>query len=199
MLFRHTLVKAFPIVNMKQETLAVREHFKEKKYIEKIKINMKNALCSLIFFVLTFIAAGQGLDTNLMTLNAKIKLLEHIDLVHNSEQVCIFLSEPIAYKLLQSKGFANNIVFFEIHLDWGMFNEFFINDNFIFAFNSKSEEIFRLKGFESNDFAAFFSTLKFDNIDHSLANEDDLKTSKRFAKAFSVEGLDLRCLLNQKK
>lgn len=162
---------------------------------------MKNAFCINICLILSYLSIGQNqnLDTNLMTLKAKIKIIEHIDLIENEEQICAFISKPITYKLLQSKGFSNNIIFFEIHLDIDSFNAFMINYNFIFAFNTKTEEIYRLKGFEQNDFSAFFTNLKYDNIDYSNANVSDLKTSKRFTKAFYVEGLDLQCLFETMK
>ena len=162
---------------------------------------MKNAICIHICLMLSYlsISQNQSPDTNLMTLKAKIKLVEHIDLIKNEEQICSFLSRPITYKLLQSQGFSDNIIFFEIHLDIDSFDAFMINYNFIFAFNAKTEEIYRLKGFEQNDFYTFFISLKYDNIDYSHANVSDLKTSKKFTHAFYVEGLDLQCLFESMK
>ena len=143
----------------------------------------------------------QVIDTSNMLLKAKVQLIQFMNFIEEDSSICLFLSKPIDYKLLQSKGFAKHLAFFEIVLSWNEQTnfQFLYEDTVIFAYNNRSKKLYRLKGFKDNEFKLFFNDLKFSNIDFSVAGEDDLKSKKRFINTFNIDGLDLKCLFDSLK
>lgn len=159
----------------------------------------------IFFFILLFPHSikGQQIDSvgyekysEKMLLLAKINIIPYIFNVDSADVICSFLKEPITYRKLGSKGFSKNIIFFLIHITWDQSSNylFLYEGDLIFAFNTRSEILYKLKGFNDNDFKDFFDDLYFNNIDYINASELDLKSKKKFLEAFNVEGLDLDCL-----
>lgn len=158
----------------------------------------------LIFIVIFKVEAYNQkyeIDTSCMLLNAKILMLPLMNSIKATEDVCVFLEDSIDYKILESKGFASHIIFFQVTISWEGKSkfQFIYNGDLIFAYNARSSMTYRMKGFKESDFYRFFNDLPSNNINYLAASELDLKTKNRFTGAFAVEGLDMGCLFDSIK
>ena len=144
---------------------------------------------------------AQGLDTNLMLLKAKVCLLEYAN-IHSQAEIFHFFEAPISFRLLKSKGFSEHIFFVEVPVSLDSTTDyiFLYNYNFIFAFNSKNQKMYRLKGFFYNEFDSFIEDASFaNNIDYLVAEPRDLSSLKKFTQSFYIEGLNMKCLYKSLK
>jgi len=162
-------------------------------------------LISVLLFSITFSAEANSqksqLDSLHMLLHAKILMLPLLNSIDKSQKVCNLIEEPITFKILKAKGFASHIIFFKTTISWEEKSkfQFVYNGDLIFAYNSRDLMIYKITGFEENDFGKFYNDLSSGNIDYSNASRLDLKTKNRFTKAFSVENIDLGCLFDSIK
>jgi hypothetical protein len=153
------------------------------------------------FLLVHFVSNSQGLDTSLMLIKAKVCLLEFSE-PKSKDQIFNFFEDPLPFKLLSSKGFSNHIFFVEIPISYDSITKynFVYNYKFVLAFNSKSETIYRIKGFFQNEFNTFIEDAQFaNNIDYLVAEYRDLSSLRRFTQSFYIEGLDMKCLYKSLK
>lgn len=181
----------------------VKEHFKKRTFIAKIKKieTMKKRFWILLIVGICTHAQGQDIDTSLMLFKAKVCLLEY-STIHTNVEVTQYFNRELPYKILGSKGFSKKLTFFEvpIRIDSTVNYKFIYDYSFIFAYNNVSDKIYRLKGFHNNEFDLFFrDLLDVGNIDFYDSSTDDLSTVKRFVRTFEVENLDLKCLYKSMK
>lgn len=114
-------------------------------------------------------------------------------------------STPIEFKLLKSKGFVD-VLFFNIQSvprtdtirnakDTRFENIIIINpveQEYIFAFNLVSGNLYRIGGFKESDFDLFLSTFR-DIRDPSLGS-DSFHSKRKIRRNFYIENVDLGCL-----
>ena len=153
--------------------------------------------------------SDSSFDTANVVLNAKMNIISFDNSNKSREEIINIIDSKVKYKVIKSKGFSNDIVFFRLVAEplinndstnyfYEPINQY--DSGFIFAYNSKNFQIFRLKGFKENDFKDFFDQLDL-FLDLNVSSSYDLKTKKRFLKKFYIEGVDLDCLydsLNKK-
>lgn len=141
-------------------------------------------------------------DTANVILNAKMNIVSFTNSNKSKEEIINIIDSKVKYKMIESKGFSNDIVFFHLVAEpfnnhdssnyfYELINQY--NSSFIFAYNTKNLEIYRLKGFKENDFKTFYNHLN-SFLDMNVSSSYDLKTKRRFLKTFYIEGVDLECL-----
>ena len=141
------------------------------------------------------IHASVEFDTSQVILNAKMNIIKFNNSERTKEILIGLINSKCNYSFLQARGF-NNVVFFSINLSHDTIaNNTFsyrvgnnYDYNFIFGYNIINHTIYKLKGFEINDFGALYNFLKKDNL------PDHLEPAKNFIKNFYVDKLDLYCL-----
>lgn len=169
----------------------------------------KHALLILLMVLASKVLFSQdsSFDTANVILNAKMNIVPFENSNKSREEIINIIDSRVKYEVIESKGFSRNIVFFRIVTEpfnnndssnyfYEPLNQY--NSSFIFAYNTKSLEIYRLKGFKENDFQTFFNQLD-SFLDLNISSSYDLKTKKRFLKAFYIEGVDLDCLYDSLK
>jgi len=170
---------------------------------------LKYRLLLLLITIIPSIGFSQNnsFDTANVILNAKLNIVSFESSNKNREDIINIIDSKVKYKVIESKGFNDYIVFFKLitepcnKLDSNNFfyeplNQF--KSDFIFAFNSKNLNIYKLKGFKENDFKLFYNHLN-SYLNLNISSSYDLETKKRFLKTFYVEGLDLDCLYKSLK
>lgn len=163
----------------------------------------------LVFTSKTLSSQHSSFDTATVILNAKMNIIPFENSNKTREEIINVIDSKVKYKLIDSKGFSESIVFFSLVTEpfnsYDSSNYFYepinqYNSSFIFAYNSNNHQIYRLRGFKENDFNTFFNQLD-SFLDLNISSSYDLKTKKRFLKIFYIEGVDLDCLydsLNKK-
>ena len=150
---------------------------------------------------------GSSFDTANVVFNAKMNIISFDNSNMSREEIISIIDSKVKYKVIKSKGFSKEIVFFRLEAEplvnndssnyfYDPINQY--NSSFIFAYNSKNFKIYRLKGFKENDFKIFFNQMD-SFLDFSVSSSYDLKSRKRFLKTFFVEGIDLGCLFDSLK
>jgi hypothetical protein len=161
----------------------------------------------MVFASKALFSQDSSFDTANVVLNAKMNIVSFESSNKSREEIINIIDSKVKYKVIESKGFSNDVVFFHLVAEPlnnnDSSNYFFepinqYNSSFIFAYNSKSLGIYRLKGFKENDFITFFNQLD-SFLDLNISSSYDLKTKKRFLKAFYIEGVDLDCLYDSLK
>lgn len=156
---------------------------------------------------LALFSQDYSFDTAQMILNAKMNVVSFDNSNKSREEIINIIDSKVKYFTIKSKGFGNHLVFFRLitePLHNCDSNNYFsdpknkYDSSFIFAYNSKNHEIYRLKGFNENDFKAFFNHLG-SFIDFVNSSSFDLTSKKRFLKTFYIEGVDLNCLFDSLK
>lgn len=156
----------------------------------------------MVFTSKALFSQDSSFDTANVILNAKMNIVSFENSNKSREEIINIVDSRVKYKVIESKGFSKNIVFFRLvsePLNSNDSSNYFYeplnqyNSSFIFAYNTKNLEIYRLKGFKENDFKTFFNQLD-SFLDLNISSSYDLKTKKRFLKAFYIEGVDLDCL-----
>lgn len=156
----------------------------------------------IIFASKVLFSQSSFFDTANVVLNAKMNIISFENSNKTREEIINIIDSKVKCRVIESKGFSNDIVFFRLVAEplnnndssnyfYEPINQY--NSSFIFAYNSKNLEIYRLKGFKENDFKIFFNNLNL-FLDLNVSSSCDLKTKKRFLKTFYVEGVDLDCL-----
>jgi hypothetical protein len=156
----------------------------------------------MIFATKVLFSQGSFFDTANVVLNAKMNIVSFENSNTSKEEIINIIDSKVKYKVIESKGFSKDIVFFRLVAEppnnndssnyfYEPINQY--NSSFIFAYNSKNLKIYRLKGFKENDFKLFFNHLN-SYLDMDEASSYDLKTKKRFLKTFYITGVDLGCL-----
>jgi hypothetical protein len=160
---------------------------------------------------------GQSIvDTNKIIFSAKINALELSNFIITDEMlfnIPTVLNDTSFFRttMLKSTGF-NNVIFIKICFADANFseliklskvdlkNEIRVKDllgdlyyeDFIIAYSVKRDRFYKLKGFEINEFENFY----FDYSLGALGSEKtQLMDNKKFLNSYSIEGIDLNCLL----
>ncbi len=176
-------------------------------------------ICACCLYASANESKGQyAFDTARVVLNAKMNLISFVamsssnDASFSKDYLKGFIDYPIKYSFVSSKGFGNEIVFFKIHAKEVIdtTNKIYVNDStytcyeyfgnidysFIFGYNLITNEIYRLNGFKEIDFYRLYRYL----VIKSFGSEARvLKSRKRMAKHFWIEGLDINCLYTFRK
>jgi hypothetical protein len=149
----------------------------------------------------------QTFDTANVILNAKMSFVRFDMSNINRDEIIKIIDSEVKYKVLDSKGFDSCIVFFQIiaePLENSDSNNYFFslinqyNSYFVIAYNSINLSIYKLKGFNENDFKIFFFHLN-SYLDLNVTGSDDLTTKKKIINTFYIEGVDLACLYKSLK
>lgn len=164
----------------------------------------KHALLMVLMVIASKAILSQvsSFDTANVILNAKMNIIPFENSNKSREEIINIIESRVKYKVIESKGFSKNIVFFRLFAEplnkndssnyfYEPLNQY--SSSFIFAYNTKNLEIYRLKGFKENDFKTFFNQLD-SFLDLNISSSHDLESKKRFLKAFYIEGVDLDCL-----
>lgn len=173
---------------------------------------MKTLIFTYIVLFFSSISFGQkttsqNFDTVKVIFNAKMAVMYQKKNIHDTNYFRNYLDIAPKFKILESIGFDDKIVFFEIDskaypdsLNQIIdsinktihYYSYFGNSKypFIFAYDLRGGRLFRLQGCENNDFESLYWYMKNANL-----YDKSLFTSKRkFLNAFNVEDLDFNCL-----
>jgi hypothetical protein len=180
--------------------------------------NMKE-VTQLIFLLILLCQQSLGqmiVDTNKIIFSAKINALQLNNFIITDEMlfnIPIVLNDTSFFKatMLKSTGF-NNVIFIKVCFVDDIFSELiklakfdllnktkiknlfgdFYYENFVIAYSVKRDRFYKLKGFEINEFEKFY----FDYSIGAFGPEKALlKNNKKFLNNYSIEGIDLDCLL----
>lgn len=172
-------------------------------------MNYIKIMLILVFVFLLLKVSSQEIDTNNIIMNAKFNIINFNKGDRNKDFYIKFIDYKPNYKFLQSKGFFN-IVFFQINTNYKDFipNDYiyrinssndtfklrnilwFYNYTFIFGYNKTNGDLYKLKGFEKNDFEKIFKIIDNNN----LINDYNF-----FINNYWIEGLDMECLYKSLK
>lgn len=140
----------------------------------------------MVFASKALFSQDSSFDTANVILNAKMNIVSFENSKKSREEIINIIDSKVKYKVIESKGFSNDIVFFRLvaePLNNNDSSNYFheplnqYNSSFIFAYNRKNLEIYRLKGFKENDFKTFFNQLN-SFLDFNNSSSYDLKTKK---------------------
>jgi len=145
-------------------------------------------------------------DTARFVLLAKLNISRLNNINSDASDIDRIIHSEVYYRTLKSTGFGP-IIFFEFDTRKG-YNGNEINlsrllfeiydSSFIIGVNTINGDLYRLKGFEINDFPFLFKQL---NTFHDAIYFEDnyLKSKKKFLDFFYVSGLDLGCLYDSQR
>ena len=145
-------------------------------------------------------------DTARFVLLTKLNISRLNNINSDASDIDRITRSEVYYRILKSTGFGP-IIFFEFDTKKGYNgNEIDISkllfeiydSSFIIGINTINGDLYRLKGFEINDFSFLFKQL---NTFHDATYFEDsyLKSKKKFLDFFSVAGLDLGCLYDSQR
>ena len=158
---------------------------------------MKKYILFLIVF-LTTSSYAQKVDSSLVFLKAKIDILSSQNYCLTKSDYIDIMNGNMTYNVLKSEGFID-IFFFEVFVDPISRNDtlsmifsgpLYRKYYFVFGYNIVNNQIYKLVGFNNNDFELLYKFLFRDYSDSKLINKHN------FHKNFSIEHVDLKCMYN---
>jgi hypothetical protein len=155
---------------------------------------------------------GQQFDTTLILKHLKIRLFAELKLHFESKTALNdYCERKLQVTILKSNGF-DSIFFFKISnqilaIDSTGENNRILTYStpvclrngeecyFVYAYNSRNNSFFRLKGTRENDFTEFYNSLQNQWMGWITANKISNSKIKQFTSQYWIENLDLTCLL----
>lgn len=166
---------------------------------------MKNTIISVSLLMLTVVnAIAQDIDTNKLLLNSKMLLIPFLNAYEDEDYFYDYIKYKPLLVFVPSKGFEGTYVFYKIKAqdtvvtkkkissELTLLRPFFqsVNYDFIFGYNTRTNKIYRLKGFNGNDFLDMYLEIL---ATFSILHDRQINR-REFPKEFSIEGIDLKCL-----
>jgi hypothetical protein len=161
-------------------------------YVDTINV-MYNAKINTIKFKSIQIQRDKLLDLNRVindTVFCKAKVLKHTGF-RNTIFIKIIIADKLVHDLFRGYGdFEKNYIDFRNGVEEYSYSEF------ILAYSIIKKKYYKLKGFVENDFPLFHRDYI---MIHGSTEGDILYKRKKWMKYYSVEELDLYCLMKSRK